>query len=176
MIMCSWNFNLNYILPLRPYNLKVLGHKYPYKISLKYLVTFCAILQVIIFDVRSAVTTPESFGLLLFQHPDTLVRPKPVRTSFQSSTEMPTLWRVKRWRTPAMLWRPNILESNIQFWTMDAMRRDEGIIQMTRKRLLEAFCDVNRTYDVICIRKCQTRIKFLLTDDIIRYKYVMTSL
>ena len=59
---------------------------------------------------------------------------------------------------------------------MDAMRRDEGIIQMTRKRLLEAFCDVNRTYDVICIRKCQTRIKFLLTDDIIRYKYVMTSL
>ena len=62
MIMCSWNFNLNYILPLRPYNLKVLGHKYPYKISLKYLVTFCAILQVIIFDVRSAVTTPEVLG------------------------------------------------------------------------------------------------------------------
>ena len=180
MIMCSWNFNLNYILPLRPYNLKVLGHKYPYKISLKYLVTFCAILQVIIFDVRSAVTTPEVLGYFCSNIRthwfDQTGSTKPVRTSFQSSTEMPTLWRVKRWRTPAMLWRPNILESNIQFWTMDAMRRDEGIIQMTRKRLLEAFCDVNRTYDVICIRKCQTRIKFLLTDDIIRYKYVMTSL
>ena len=89
--MCSWNFNQNFILPLRPYNLKVLGHKYPYKISLKYLVTFCAILQVIIFDVRSAVTTPESFGRLLFQHPDTLVRPN--RFDQTGSNKFPILNR-----------------------------------------------------------------------------------
>ena len=176
MIMCSWNFNQNFILPLRPYNLKVLGHKYPYKISLKYLVTFCAILQVIIFDVRSAVTTPESFGRLLFQHPDTLVRPNRFEqvSNPQQRCRLCEGWNVdglRRCYDGQIFWKAIF---SFEQWTRWGVMRE--LFKWHERDCWKHFVMSIVLYDVTCIRKCQTRIKSLLTDDIIRYKYVMTSL
>ena len=176
MIMCSWNFNQNFILPLRPYNLKVLGHKYPYKISLNiwWLFVLFYKLSFLMWDLLwQLLKVLGYFCSNIRTHWFDQNRFEQVSNP-QQRCRLCEGWNVdglRRCYDGQIFWKAIF---SFEQWTRWGVMRE--LFKWHERDCWKHFVMSIVLYDVTCIRKCQTRIKSLLTDDIIRYKYVMTSL